>query len=52
MYGSRQLEKREKPQRLRRQEEEVKDKQQKKKQQRQMALKRGDDMWEDQEHGC
>jgi hypothetical protein len=50
MYGSKQLVKREKPRKLRRQEEEVRDKQRKKQQQKQMTLNRGYDMWEDSEH--
>jgi hypothetical protein len=52
MFQSRQLEKPAPKTKFRKQaEEEVRDKQQKKKQQKQMATKRGYDMWEDDNYG-
>lgn len=50
MYGSRQIEKIDRPRRFRKQaEEEVRDKQKKKQQQKQMAANRGYDMWEEED---
>ena len=53
MFQSRRLEKPVVKTKFRKQaEEEVRDTQRKKQQLKQVAQKRGYDMWEDEEHGC